>query len=98
MARKIYILTENGIIKGATFHFDKAENWMGLGNDFDYIPVYPEQVFDKDQAPTPATQLPTKAQERTQDIMKRQQELQRRLDKTERRLTSPLLQPEEQQP
>src|SRR5271163_2667108 len=91
-ARSIYILTQDGQIQGATYDQHKAENWLGLGDMYDYVGVTPEAVFDNSgDAPETRTEQPTKAMERSQGIMERQKAVQQRLNKRLRRLESPLL-------
>jgi|SRR5271157_5893981 len=90
MARKVYVLTEDGTVKGVTFDHSKAENWMGLGNMYDYFPMVVDKVLENDQQPESARQQPDAAQQRTQDIIERQKEVQKRLDKRLKRV-SPLL-------
>lgn len=95
-ARKLYVLTESGQIRGATYDHANAEAWLNIGDEFDYIPVVPEDVPGPDEpGPTSTRQAPSQAQTRTQDITQQQNELRKRLEKMRKKFApkSPLLQP-----
>jgi hypothetical protein len=94
-ARRLYVLTEDGQVKGATYNQQKADSWMNLGDMFDYIPVVPEDIADPGEAPETRKEAPAKAMERSQSILEEQDRVQKRLDRLNRRFKrkSFLLQP-----
>jgi hypothetical protein len=97
-ARRLYVLTEGGQVRGATYDRENADAWLNLGEEFDYIPVVPEDVPEPEEAsPTSARQAPAKAQTQTQDITTQQDALRKRLEKMRKKFApqSPLLQPED---
>ncbi len=91
-ARKIYVLTENGQIRGATYSFHRAEQWLALGNANDYIPIIPEEYVEAPPQPESAKEQPAAAMARTDEVLKEHGRVQERLDRLRDRLKSPLLQ------
>jgi hypothetical protein len=94
---RVYVLTQDGLVHGVTRYKDKAEGWMGLGGDYDYIPLMLE-AMPTDQKPVPTVRTaPTRTQENTQNITDQQDELRKRLDKLNKKFQpqSPLLQPQD---
>jgi hypothetical protein len=96
VARKIYILTENGAIQGATYSRPKAEQWLGLGDAYDYVPVTPEDAGGEGEAPETVREQPSKAVERSRQVTDEANKLRRTLEKQQRRFpVSALLQPQD---
>jgi len=90
-ARTVYVLTQDGQIQGATYDQHKADNWVGLGPLYDYVPVKPEDIASEGNAPSTAQEYPGKVMERSKDLLQQHQELMRKLDK--KGFKSPLLRP-----
>ena len=93
-ARKIYVLTENGQIKGATYDTGKAEQWLGFGDAYDYVPLVPEDIGSESNTPQSRKAQPGSATEQTQQITEQQDKLRKNLEKQLKRFQpkSPLLQ------
>ena len=93
-ARKIYILTQDGQIKAATYSYDRAENWLGLGDLYDYTYLIPEDLGSEDNTPVSRKAQPGSSTEQTQQITQQQDKLRKNLEKQLKRFEpkSPLLQ------
>lgn len=94
-ARKLFVLTRDGVVEGATYNPHKADQWMALGDMYDFIPVVPEAYTDETEPPVSVKQQPTKAVERTQDITKEQDKLRKQVERQLKRFqpVSSLLKP-----
>lgn len=96
--RRIYVLTQDGQVRGATHDPASADAWLNLGEEFDYIPVMPDDIAEpEEESPSSARQQPAKVQTQTQDITTQQDALRKRLETMRKKFApqSPLLRPED---
>jgi len=91
-ARKLYILTQDGQIQGATYNKQNAEQWLGLGDTNDYVSLVPEGQME--ETPETAREKPVKDWRRTKEILQKQDKIQERMNRLNQRWVpkSPLLQ------
>jgi hypothetical protein len=87
-ARKLYVLTQDGVIQGATYAREKADHWLNLGDVYDYTPVTPEDMPAKENIPQSQRSRPAHGQQSIDETNKLQRSLDRRLKQFE----NPLLQ------
>lgn len=96
--RRIYVLTQEGQIKGATYSSATADRWLSLGDMYDFVALEPDQISGED-APSPesAREQPSKTMERTLQNTKDQDKLRQSLETLKRKFQpkSPLLQDED---
>jgi hypothetical protein len=92
--RRIYVLTQDGQIKGATYSSATADRWLSLGEMYDYVGLEPDQIGGADApAPESTREQPSKAMERTQQITEDADKLRKNLETQTRKFQpkSPLL-------
>lgn len=84
-ARTIYILTQDGQIQAATYDRQRADQWVGLGDMYDYVPLTPEAYTVDPTAPESAREQPAASMRRIQDTLKQQEKIQERVERLRRR-------------
>jgi hypothetical protein len=84
-ARKIYVLTQDGQVQAVTYSKQKAEQWMALGDMYDYMPLVPEDLPAEGGAVPSAKEAPGVAAEETQRITDEADTLRKQLEKQYKR-------------
>lgn len=92
MAKKqIYILTENGQIKKATYFIDIADQWVNLGDTFDYVTIIPDEDTPAEKK-TPSVRESISDQQRILDqTLRDSRRVQEKAERVKKQFQSSLL-------
>jgi len=87
--KRIYILTQDGVIQGATESSKFAEHWLGLGDLYDYVPTNLNEISGEGQAPAPASEASEKVLQQLEQSGQRADEVQRSIEHTKKKYFTP---------
>jgi hypothetical protein len=87
--RRVFILTQDGVIQGATESAKRADEWLGLGDMYDYTALDLEDIPGAGQAPAPASEATNQSLNQLDESMRKTLDMQKELEKTHRKLFTP---------